>query len=1001
MTDELETATTLLSSALDRYSEVCSRLKDCYPPNTLPNIPPEYTSRVLREFALVTTYETEIRHLKALFGRLNNSTELSGTRSIGSFPPEVLAHIFKIVCSTGPCPQSATYAYTTGYKPPLFNTDSITLSHVCSRWRQIAINTATMWSHIDLVPHQFQVTTLSERTNTYLARAGRTLLDIHLVDRSHGAKYDAITGTRIPLDSGFLEFFASIAPQMRSFELRTNYSLIDKHLGYHVLSVCFAKCIPGTLQQLSFDVAKDYGDFRRSPESELMGIPEETVERLWRSVTVLRLKQFYPKWTSQLYHGLVELCLAGQGLDASISEARLVAIMKSSPRLRVLKIGFEITHAIPIHSPVEQISLIDLEHLDSGWIREQQLGILLRWIAPGTKPLSFKIVNPWLGAQEGQYNPMHFTSRSEVESFFARSNVTRLYAVGFDHYNQLVDVLSMAPSVRVLVVDGFTCNQVNEEHAPPPGVTLDELYVNGWLKDIVSGSLLYGGSNNVISPEFANRIIQELSIVASYESEIRESRATVSQLHNLGESRNTRSIFSLPTEVLARIFRTVCNIHPCPQSGVYTYSTYSKPLFVLDPIILSHVCSHWREVATNSPDLWSHIDLVPDQLRLPGWSERATTYVARSGQTLLDIHISPTPEKKEVQLGSLGTDPDFLQFLARIAPRMRSLTMSANHPPAPGMLCHSVLSTCFANCVPGRLVSLDFDFDRGHVHPLLEDETNTDTSLPREKLESLWYHIKSLRVDHFHPAWTSKAYHGLLELELNGIGSIPESVLVAILKSSPGLRVLKLQCQVTDRTPDDTRITPVPLVDLEQLTATPFEELDLGYILRLIAPGAKPLGFTLTNPWLGSTTVRPRRFTSKVETRNFFFRAKVTRLYAKTFDNYKQIEYVLAMVPSVRVLVLDGCRCRQVREGSILPVDFTLDELYVLRSTDYGAVTWSSIEWMVERFRIRELTLWWYDHRYNGLGESGAPVVPNNLHTICPKVNVISDESPNPIKDWQ
>ncbi|KAG8740945.1 hypothetical protein FRC11_015060, partial [Ceratobasidium sp. 423] len=378
--------------------------------------------------------------------------------------------------------------------------------------------------------------------------------------------------------------------------------------------------------------------------------------------------------------------------------------------------------------------------------------------------------------------------------------------------------------------------------------------------------------------------------------------------------------------------------------------------------------------------------------------------------TPLEIHIVESSKKDylgeeddgiEAILNPFRADPNFLEFLIMIAPRIQSMTMSVGHPPTQGTFCNSVLSTCFAHCVPGRLTHLSLRAARDiHVLP----GSNVDTTLvglPEETVEALWHPIKSLQLDKFYPNWSSKAYHGLVELDLAGGGSIPESGLIAILKSSPRLRVFKISLQIMHLTPRDAPIEPVPLVDLEQLSPTPGGERQVGYILRLIAPGTKPLGLTLVNPWLGSTRERPIKFTSRDETRKFFARSNVTRFYACNFDTYQQLANVLSMAPSIRVLALDGCRCRQVPEESDLPPDFTLDELYVIRSTEFGPVTWPSIERMVEKHRIRKLTLWWYDFRHNGLGQPGKAVVPDNLYTVCPVVNVVSDEIPNPIDDWK
>jgi hypothetical protein len=56
------------------------------------------------------------------------------------------------------------------------------LSHVCSCWRQIAVSSHSLWSHIDLVPFQLLQETLIARSQVLTARAGHPLLNVHVLD---------------------------------------------------------------------------------------------------------------------------------------------------------------------------------------------------------------------------------------------------------------------------------------------------------------------------------------------------------------------------------------------------------------------------------------------------------------------------------------------------------------------------------------------------------------------------------------------------------------------------------------------------------------------------------------------------------------------------------------------------------------------------------------------------------------------------------------------------
>ncbi|KAH7325159.1 hypothetical protein B0J17DRAFT_682403 [Rhizoctonia solani] len=181
MVNELDTATDLLNSALDRYTKACFRLRNCYRQGTIPkNPPPEFLDRVLQGSAHIGAYEVEIQYPKSIASWASNLTSVIRRRSINSLPEEILARIFSLVCTLNLCPRLAKYVYLASIKQPTFIKDPVILSHVCSHWRHIAINWGNLWSHIDLIPQQFLFTRRSTRAKTYLARAGQSLLDIHI-----------------------------------------------------------------------------------------------------------------------------------------------------------------------------------------------------------------------------------------------------------------------------------------------------------------------------------------------------------------------------------------------------------------------------------------------------------------------------------------------------------------------------------------------------------------------------------------------------------------------------------------------------------------------------------------------------------------------------------------------------------------------------------------------------------------------------------------------------
>lgn len=388
--------------------------------------------------------------------------------SINSLPTEILAHIFYRVLGVQSCPLNGEEAHSPT-KALKFMKCPVTLSHVCSGWRRLAIDLPSLWSHIDLVPGQFRGTDerLQNQLDTYMTRSCQTLLDLHIIETvSNGGLFASREA-----DPAIVEFLCTISLRLQSINLSVAFG---PHPGYFfrsVLAACFAGCKSKTLTKIAIEVVSRHGRFdisRGIHFHTLTGQSEETTEAIFLHITEVRLGYFFPSWNSQLYHGLTVLHLVSSRLIA-IPESQLVAILRSSPSLRVLKFGLEIENPYAGRDPVVPVSLENLEVVVVSSEHEWHLGALLRWIAPGTKPLSLSVVDPFIGGQK-------FRSRSELSSFFARSNVTRIHAKSFDSYSHLVEVLRLAPTIRVLAVD-FLSDCGLDEVSLSYDVTIHELYV--------------------------------------------------------------------------------------------------------------------------------------------------------------------------------------------------------------------------------------------------------------------------------------------------------------------------------------------------------------------------------------------------------------------------------------------------------------------------------------------------------------------------------------------
>ncbi|EMD30539.1 hypothetical protein CERSUDRAFT_101255 [Gelatoporia subvermispora B] len=131
----------------------------------------------------------------------------------------------------------------------------------------------------------------------------------------------------------------------------------------------------------------------------------------------------------------------------------------------------------------------------------------------------------------------------------------------------------------------------------------------------------------------------------------------------LAAAMQTASVFSLPVELLSRIFQLGVLDAPAPDQAP------PGPTF---EVLASHVCAHWRAVAVHTSCLWTtiHFSAVPHL-------ERARAYLARSTKQPIDIFVDSCAEADHLAGTTLFRDEfdrAFELVLPQIA-RWRSLTL--------------------------------------------------------------------------------------------------------------------------------------------------------------------------------------------------------------------------------------------------------------------------------------------------------------------------------------
>lgn len=113
------------------------------------------------------------------------------------------------------------------------------------------------------------------------------------------------------------------------------------------------------------------------------------------------------------------------------------------------------------------------------------------------------------------------------------------------------------------------------------------------------------------------------------DSVMAEQVALASQITELENQRHP--INWLPSELLIQIFVAVTEDNGLDTSAGLAYNS--------SPVIISHVCKKWRNLAFATSTLWSHISY-----RSRSWSTSPVcAFINRSGSSLLDLTFSPPP----------------------------------------------------------------------------------------------------------------------------------------------------------------------------------------------------------------------------------------------------------------------------------------------------------------------------------------------------------------------
>ncbi|CAE6363359.1 unnamed protein product [Rhizoctonia solani] len=471
MIDELNLASFLLDNALDRYLKACSSIRDyylkCESFSVIPNI---LSQRVASEASIVSGLGLKLQAARATINWARNCS--NHLVPVNTLPPEVLSRIFQYALGPNNIGNMHRHPRLNRTSDSRNTISSEVLSHVCSYWRKVALNSPHLWTRIDLSPCRAVSANLLPRSENFALRAGGMPLEIYVTDPIGDW----------PSSATLNHFIEAVAPRIRSLDLRI-FQTIRTDTYRNTLSACLTHCAPGTFTTLittrepdslaSTYVFFDIPDLDISEHS--VGFYQQMYtmanEAVLLSIKKMCLHAFYPFWTSKAYHGLVELRVTPRTSTVSISESHLRGILQASPSLRILEFALEIVLPLPEGSAAP-VRLDHLEVLNIRLMKHTFIPTFLGTISPGPRPLQLSLSS----APNEDDHRLPLQTSAAIYTFFANTNVAVLHANDFNK-DEVVGILKLCPHLQTLSWDGYNASSEPESDELVSHQRLQSLYM--------------------------------------------------------------------------------------------------------------------------------------------------------------------------------------------------------------------------------------------------------------------------------------------------------------------------------------------------------------------------------------------------------------------------------------------------------------------------------------------------------------------------------------------
>ncbi|QRW11603.1 F-box-like protein [Ceratobasidium sp. AG-Ba] len=372
------------------------------------------------------------------------------------------------------------------------------------------------------------------------------------------------------------------------------------------------------------------------------------------------------------------------------------------------------------------------------------------------------------------------------------------------------------------------------------------------------------------------------------------ARAHLSLSRERNRSEALVPVHRLPQEILSTMMIAAC-ARLTRSDREYDNQRYSSPF------TLSSVCSSWRQVALNTPRIWSFIDVIAesqtprdDTYRLP------MLLVERSGNAPLYLSVwdDTNPRIKDIRALNNSELQDLIDFLEPLMPRVCVLDIASYEPPTE--IIPDILAMWVENHSPHLRKSLyvqDFYLKNLDAY---EVGATPDTPLSEVQFNEFFQSINRLVAQSCSISPTLTGNAGLVDLHLKDIDesyALAQTTLARLLYQCPNLETLVLlDCWVNE---SETTPNPVPLMKLKSISLEFYDEPDsITHVLPLLGASSNLLDVSLS--WANT----PQFI---LDARSFFQRTRILRLYAATNghdDNGLSPVALLCPLPYLEELVI-------------------------------------------------------------------------------------------------